>query len=77
MCPRELEEPGPSSSAAEALEPGRAAAEDRRYFRDALDIVDRGRAAVEAGAGRERRLQARKAFLALRQSSRAVSSPQM
>ena len=30
-----------------------------------LDIVDRGRAAVEAGAGRERRLQARLALLAL------------
>ncbi len=30
-----------------------------------LDIVDRGRAAVEAGAGRERRLEARLALLAL------------
>ncbi len=34
------------------------------HDRDALDIVDRGRAAVEARAGRERRLQARLAHLA-------------
>ena len=51
--------------AAEAREPGRAAAKDGRDDRDALDIVDGGRAAVEAGAGRERRLQARLALLAL------------
>jgi hypothetical protein len=31
---------------------------------DALDVVDRGRAAVEADIGRERRLQARLALLA-------------
>ena len=36
-----------------------------RHDRDGLDVVDRGRAAVEAGAGRERRLQARLALLAL------------
>src|SRR5262245_36341078 len=51
--------------AAEALEPLRTAAEDGRDNRDALNIVDRGRAAIEAGAGRERRLQARQALLAL------------
>src|SRR6476661_5419459 len=33
--------------------------------RDALDVVDRGRAAVESGAGGERRLQPRLALLAL------------
>ena len=33
--------------------------------RDALDIVDRGRAAIEPRAGRERRLEARLALLAL------------
>ena len=42
-----------------------AAAQDGRDDRDALDVVDRRRAAVEARAGRERRLQARLAPLAL------------
>ena len=36
-----------------------------RHDRDGLDVVDGGRAAVDAGAGRERRLQARLALLAL------------
>ena len=51
--------------AADAREPFRAAAQDGRDDRDALDIVDRGRAAVEARARRERRLEARLALLAL------------
>ena len=50
---------------AEAREPGSAAPQDRRDDRDALDIVDGGRAAVEARTCRERRLQARLALLAL------------
>ncbi len=45
-------------------EPRRAAAQDVRRHRDRLDIVDRGRAAIEADIGRERRLQARLALLA-------------
>src|SRR5690242_18958685 len=49
----------------DAREPFRAAAEDGGRNRDALDIVDGGRAAVEARAGRERRLEARLALLAL------------
>src|SRR5690606_27403391 len=48
----------------EAREPGRTAAQDRRDDRDALDIVHRRRTAIEACAGRERRLQARLALLA-------------
>src|SRR6476661_2698820 len=50
---------------ADAGEPFGRAAEDRRDDRDALDIVDRSRTAVEAGTGRERRLEARLALLAL------------
>ncbi len=46
-------------------EPVRAAAQDGADDRDGLDVVDGGRAAVDAGAGRERRLQARLALLAL------------
>jgi hypothetical protein len=42
-----------------------------------LDVVDRGRAAIEARAGRERRLEARLALLAFEASIIAVSSPQM
>src|SRR5258708_40351658 len=38
--------------APEAVEPRRPAPQDRRRDRDALDIVHRGRAAIEAGAGR-------------------------
>src|SRR3546814_17817155 len=50
--------------AAEAREPGRAAAEDGRDHRYRLYVVDGGRAAIESGAGREWRLQARHALLA-------------
>jgi hypothetical protein len=50
---------------AEAREPLGAAANDVRHHRDRLDIVDRGRAAVEPRARRERRLQPRLALLAL------------
>ncbi len=50
---------------ADAGEPGRAAAQDGRHDGDALDVVDRGRAAIEPDGGRERRLQARLALLAL------------
>src|ERR1700733_9909513 len=50
---------------ADAGEPGAAAAQDGRHHGDALDVVDRGRAAVKADAGGERRLQARLALLAL------------
>src|SRR5690606_20889936 len=45
--------------------PAGAAAQDGRRHRDRLDIVDRGRAAIEAHIGRERRLQARLTLLAL------------
>ena len=45
-------------------EPGRAAAQDVGRDRDRLDVVDGGRAAVEADIGRERRLQPRLALLA-------------
>src|SRR3546814_18075238 len=45
--------------------PGDAAAQDLRRHRDGLDVVDGGRAAVEADGGGERRLQARLALLAL------------
>src|SRR5438270_382467 len=48
---------------AEAGEPGRTAPQDRRHDRDALDIVDRRRAAIEASASRERRFEARLALL--------------
>src|SRR3546814_13776156 len=44
--------------------PGDAAAQDLRRHRNGLDVVDGGRAAVEADGGRERRLQARLALLA-------------
>ena len=46
-------------------EPRRAAAQDGRRHRDRLDIVDGGRAAIEADIGREWRLQPRLALLAL------------
>ena len=49
---------------AEAREPSRAAAQDRRSGGDRLDIVHRRRAAVESHAGRKRRLHARHALLA-------------
>jgi hypothetical protein len=52
-------------SAAEARRTSRAAAQDGRRDGDRLDVVHRGRAAVEAHIGRERRLQARHALLAL------------
>jgi hypothetical protein len=55
----------PTLLAAEGREPGRAAPQDGRRDRDRLDVVDRGRAAVEAHIRRERRLQARLALLAL------------
>ena len=51
--------------AAEAGEPGAAAAQDGAGDRDRLDVVHRRRAAVEAHIGRERRLQPRHALLAL------------
>src|SRR5262249_47008076 len=50
---------------ADAGEPGGAAPQDVRHDRDRLDIVDRGRTAVEADIGRERWLEPRLAFLAL------------
>src|SRR5690606_10487884 len=50
--------------APERVEPRRAAAQDRRDDGDGFYVVDRGRAAVEPGAGRERRLEARLALLA-------------
>ena len=49
---------------ADAGEPRGAAPHDVGHDRDALDVVDRGRAAVEAHVGRERRLQPRLALLA-------------
>ena len=49
---------------ADAGEPGRAAPHDVGHLRDGLDIVDGGRAAIEAHIGRERRLQPRLALLA-------------
>ena len=49
---------------ADAGEPGRAAPHDVGHLGDGLDIVDGGRAAVEAHIGRERRLQPRLALLA-------------
>ena len=49
---------------AETGEPVGAAAQDRRHDGNGFDIVDRGRAAIEAGTRRERRLQARLALLA-------------
>ena len=57
----------------DAGEPGRTAAQDIGHHRDRLDIVDRGRAAVEADIGRERRLAARLPFLP--SSFRAAPSP--
>ena len=51
--------------AAEAGEPARPAPQDRRRHGDRLDVVHGRRAAVEADIGRERRLQARLALLAL------------
>jgi hypothetical protein len=63
---RELEQLGAFVlGVADAREPGCAAPKDGRDNRDALDVVDRRRAAVEAGARGERRLQARLALLAL------------
>ena len=50
---------------ADAGEPRRPAAQDVARHRDRFDVVDRGRRAVEADVGRERRLQARLALLAL------------
>src|SRR5947209_20563639 len=60
---------------ADARKPFGRAAEDRRNDRDALDIVDGGRTALEAGARRERRLEARLALFALEASSIPVSLP--
>src|SRR6185503_13711592 len=50
---------------ADAREPARPAAENGWYDRDALDIVHRGWASVEAGTCGKRRLEARPALLAL------------
>ena len=44
---------------ADGREPCRAALDDRRHVAHRLDVVDHGRAAVEADHGRERRLDAR------------------
>src|SRR5262249_6344192 len=46
-------------------EPGRTAPQDIGSDRDRLDVVDGGRAAIEADVRREWRLQARLALLAL------------
>src|SRR5579859_1122711 len=51
--------------AAEVGEPFGPAAQDLRGDGDRFDVVDGGRAAVDAGPGRERRLEARLALLAL------------
>src|SRR5271169_288218 len=50
--------------APDAGEPGGAAPHDVGHLRDGLDIIDGGRAAIEAHIGRERRLQPRLAFFA-------------
>src|SRR6266702_5835770 len=50
---------------ADAGEPGRTTAQDVRSNGNGLDVVDGGRAAVQADIGRERRLQPRLALLAL------------
>ena len=50
--------------AADGGEPGRAAAQDGRGDGDRFDVVDGGRVAIKAGAGGERRLEARLALLA-------------
>ena len=50
--------------AADASEPVGATAQNGRRHRDAFDIIDGGGAAIQADIGRERRLQARLAFLA-------------
>src|SRR4029077_12476033 len=49
---------------ADAGEPYGATAKDGGRDRNRLDVVHRRRAAIEAGAGRERRLQPRHALLA-------------
>src|SRR6185503_21286214 len=49
---------------ADAGEPGGASAQDRRRDRDGFDIVDGGRAAIDADTRRKGRLQARQALLA-------------
>src|SRR5271155_1874207 len=51
---------------ADSGEPARAATQDHRYDRDRLDIVDRGRAAIETDLRREGRLQARLALAAFK-----------
>ena len=48
-----------------AGEPRRAAPHDVGHDRDRLDVVDRGRTAVQAHVGRKRRLEPRLALLAL------------
>src|SRR5579862_1156089 len=50
---------------ADAGEPRGAALQDRRRYRDRLDVVDRGRAAVKPDRRRERRFKPRLALLAL------------
>ena len=54
----------PFFSGPERREPFRAVQEDRRQVAERFDVVDRGRAVVEAGDGRERRLDARLRALA-------------
>src|SRR5690606_23375618 len=51
--------------AADRREPGTGAAQDLGHNGNRLDVVDRGRVAVDTHARRERRLQARLALLAL------------
>src|SRR3546814_8432023 len=63
--------------APEAREPRRAAPQDRRDDRDALDIVDRRRAAIEARARRKWRLQARLALLALEALDRKSTTSEL
>src|SRR5262245_42324744 len=51
---------------ADAREPSGAAAQYRRHHRDGLDIVDRGRAAVEPDLRRKGRFQPRLALAAFK-----------
>ena len=65
--PADLEQLGASVVLTpEAAEPSGPAPQDRWNHRNALNIVHRGRTAIQASACRERRLQARLAFLALK-----------
>src|SRR5258708_14464831 len=52
--------------APDARKPCSTSPQNIGHLRKGLDVVDRGRAAVEADIGRERRLEARQALLALK-----------